>query len=150
MPIPSEKLEKFVAWPGIEPGSPANMTSALTTELPNYTVCDLSMGYHQLELHLHTESRDLSAIVLPRGKYRYTCMPQGAGPSSDLFNIHTVPQLRGQSGIYKDVNGILTAGPTPGQLEEKMEAVLKVCGLKHNMKLSPSKFECAHIRRSHN
>ena len=34
MPIPSEKLEKFVAWPGIEPGSPANMASALTTELP--------------------------------------------------------------------------------------------------------------------
>ena len=37
MPIPSEKLEKFVAWPGIEPGSPANMASALTTELPNYS-----------------------------------------------------------------------------------------------------------------
>ena len=35
MPIPSEKLEKFVAWRGIEPGAPANMASALTTELPN-------------------------------------------------------------------------------------------------------------------
>ena len=35
LPIPSEKLEKFVAWPGIEPGSSANMASALTTELPN-------------------------------------------------------------------------------------------------------------------
>ena len=33
MPNPQfEKLEKLVAWPGIEPGSPAVMASALTTE----------------------------------------------------------------------------------------------------------------------
>ena len=42
----------------------------------------------------------------------------------------------------KKNNDILTAAPTPGQLEEKMEAVLEVC-LKRNMKLSPSKFHCA-------
>ena len=30
-----EKLEKLVVRPGIEPGSPAVMASALTTELPN-------------------------------------------------------------------------------------------------------------------
>ena len=35
LPIPSEKLEKLVPLPGIEPGSPANVASALTTELPN-------------------------------------------------------------------------------------------------------------------
>ena len=69
-------------------------------------------------------------------------MPQGAGPSSDLFNIHTDSQLRGRSGIYKNVDDILTAVPTPGQLEEKMEAVLEVC-LKGNMKLSYSKFQYA-------
>ena len=82
------------------------------------------MGYHQLELH--PDSRDLFSIVLPRGKFRYACMPQGAGPSSDLFNIHTDPQLRGHYGIYKNVDDIPTAAPTPGQLEEKMEAVLEV------------------------
>ena len=40
---------------------------------------------------------------------------------SDLFNIHTDPQLRGCKGIYKNVDDILTAAPTPGQLEQKME-----------------------------
>ena len=64
-----------------------------------YAVCDLSMGYHQLELH--EDSKDLFSIVLPQGKFRYACMPQGAGPSSDLFNIHTDPQVRGCKGIYK-------------------------------------------------
>ena len=63
-------------------------------------------------------------------------MPQGAGPSSDLFNIHTDQQLRGTKGVYKNVDDILTAAPTPGQLEQKMEQVLKVCR-KRNMKLSP-------------
>ena len=61
-------------------------------------------------------------------------MPQGA----DLFNIHTDPQLRGRDGIYKNIDDILTATPNPGQLEEKMEAVLEVC-LKKNMNPSPSK-----------
>ena len=54
-----------------------------------YAVCDLSMDYHQLELH--ENSKDLFSIVLPQGKFRYACMPQEAGPSSDLFNIHTDP-----------------------------------------------------------
>ena len=68
--------------------------------------------------------------------------PHGAGPSSDLFNIHTDLQLRGCKGVYKNVDDILTAAPTPGQLEQKMEQVLKV-SRKRNMKLSPSKFQCA-------
>ena len=95
------------------------------------------MGYHQLELH-----EDLFSIVLPQGKFRYGCMPQGAGPSSDLFNIHKDPQLRGTKGVYKNVDDILTAAPTQRQLEQKMDQVLKVCR-KKNMKISPSKFQCA-------
>lgn len=44
--------------------------------------------------------------------------------------------------IYKKVDDILNATPTPGKLEEKMEDALKVYR-KRNMKLSPSKFQCA-------
>ena len=83
----------------------------LNPEDKYYAVCDLSMGYHQLELH--PESRDLFTIGLPRGKYRYACMPQGAGQSSDLFNIHSDPQLRGQREVYKIADDILTAAPSP-------------------------------------
>ena len=79
----------------------SHILKRLNPEDKLYAVCDLSMGYHQLELH--PDSRDLFSIVLPRGKYRYACMPQG----------------------------------------EKMEAILKLC-LKRNMKLSPSRFQCAH------
>ena len=54
----------------------------------------------------------------------------------------TKPEPRGRDGICKSVDDILTATPTPGQLEEKIEAELKVC-LKKSLKLSPSKFQCA-------
>ena len=125
-------------------GHPLDGSSHILKRLePNdkyYAVCDLLMGYHQLALH--EDSKDLFSIVLPQGKFRYGCMPQGAGPSSDLFNIHTDPQLRGTKGVYKNVDDILTAAPTPGQLEQKMEQVLKVCR-KRNMMLSPSKFQCS-------
>lgn len=107
----------------------SHVLKRLNKEDQFYAVCNLSMGYHQLELH--PESRNLFAIVLPRGKNRYACMPQGTRPSFDLFNIHTDPQLRGCSGIYKNIDDILTAAPTPGQLEEKMDAVLNVCLKRH-------------------
>ena len=89
----------------------SHILKRLNPENKFYAVCDLSMGYHQLELH--PESRELFSIVLPRGKYRYACMPQGAGPSSNLFNIHTDPQLRGCIDIYKNFDDILTINPWP-------------------------------------
>ena len=39
-----------------------------------YIVCDLSMGYHQLEVD--PELRDIFAIVLPRGKFRALAQAQ--------------------------------------------------------------------------
>ena len=57
------------------------------------------MGYHQLKLYPDSG-----------GKLRYACMPQGAGPSSILFNIHTDPHLRGRDGIYKYIDNYYTRG----------------------------------------
>ena len=121
--------------------SSAHILKSFNPDDMYYAVCDLSMSYHQLELD--PEPRDIFAIVFQRGKFRYACMPQGAGPSSDLFNIHTDPQLKGCSWVYRNVDDILTAAPTPGELDEKMETVRKVC-VQRNMKLSLSKFQCPH------
>ena len=106
----SSRVNKVSKRTGYPLDGSSHILKRLNPENKFYTVCDLSMGYHQLELH--PDSRDLFSIVLPRGKYRYACMPQGAGPSSDLFNIHTDQQL-------------MTFSQLPlGQLEEKMEAIL--------------------------
>ena len=48
----------------------SHILKRLIPEDKYYAICDLSMGYHQLEVH--PESRELFAILLPRGKNRYT------------------------------------------------------------------------------
>ena len=75
MPIPSEKLEKFVAWPGIEPGSPANMASALKA---NFVLLDKLVrvggwpgGWEDhLEIRLNSASVEVEAEL---GK-RFSCI----------------------------------------------------------------------------
>ena len=109
-----------------------------------YAVLDLSMGYFQVELH--PEARNLFAIVLYVRLYAPRCRS-----SSDLFNIHIDPELKGRCGVYKNVDNILTAAPSHNQLVETMEAVLKVY-LQRNMKLTLQILMCppSDIRRSDN
>ena len=57
-----------------------------------FCTIDLSSGYHQIELA--EESRDLFAVVLPNGKYRFTVLPQGTSSSCDVFNIITDVGIR--------------------------------------------------------
>ena len=73
-----EVVEKFVVVGWVNKGlkrvcnplyGSSHILKRLNPEDKYYAVCDLNMGYYQLELH--PESRDLFTIVLPRGKDRY-------------------------------------------------------------------------------
>ena len=98
----------------------------------------MSSGYFQVELA--EESRDLFCIVLPQGKYRYCVLPQGGAISSDYFNIATDDELRGEEGIYKNIDDVLVSASSLQMLEQRMEKMLKVCQRK-NMKLHPDKIQ---------
>ena len=54
-----------------------------------YGVIDLVQGFHQIPVH--KDSRDLLTVILPQGKYRFTCLPQGLVYSTDYFNLLTDP-----------------------------------------------------------
>ena len=47
-----------------------------------FWVVDLCQGFHQIPL------TDLFTIILPSGKYWYTCMPQGCMAYSDFFCLN--------------------------------------------------------------
>ena len=55
-----------------------------------FAVVDLVQGFHQIPLH--PDSRDLMTIILPQGKFRFTCLPHGLSFSSEFVNILTDPQ----------------------------------------------------------
>ena len=78
--------------------------------------------------------------MLPQGKYRFCVLPQGAAISSDYFNISTDEELRGEAGIYKNIDDVLVSASSLQMLEQRMEKMLKVC-LRKNMKLHPDKIQ---------
>ena len=66
-----------------------------------YGVIDLVQGFHQVPVH--EDSRDLLTVILPQGKYRCTCLPQGPVCSTDYFNLLTDPSIRNEEGYFKNV-----------------------------------------------
>ena len=83
---------------------------------------------------MHEDSRDLLTVVLPQGKYRFTCLPQGLVCSTDYFNLHTDPAIRKEEGFRKNVDDILTSAASVQQLEVRLKKLLTICR-KRNMKL---------------
>ena len=77
------------------PGYPMDTSSKILNSLNHDDVCygviDLVQGFQQIPVH--KDSRDLLTVILPQGKYRFTCLPQGLVCSTDYFNLHT--HLRG-------------------------------------------------------
>ena len=99
---------------------------------------DLVQAFHQVPVV--EECRDLLTVILPQGKYRFTCLPQGLVCSTDYLNIHTHPAIRGEKGFFKNVDDILCSAQNIKQLEERMKKLLTICREK-NMKIAPSKFQ---------
>ena len=89
-----------------------------------FCTLDLSSGYHQIELE--EESRDLFTIILPRGKFRYTVLPQGTSSSCDIFNIMTDGGIRGVKGYFKNINDILTTSDSVDQMEKRLCHLLDI------------------------
>ena len=92
------------------------------------------------QVPVHEDSHDLLPVILPKGMYRFTCLPQGLVCSTDYFNLHTDPYIRNEEGYRKNVDDILTSATNIKQLEDRLKKLLTICR-KTNMRLSPSKFQ---------
>ena len=81
-------------------GYPMDGSSQILRRLEPGDVCfrviDLVQGFHQVPVH--PDSWDLLTIILPQGKYLFTCLPQGLASSTDFFNLLTDPEIRNDKG----------------------------------------------------
>ena len=124
--------------PGYPMDTSAKINNRLNPEDVCYGVVDLVQAFHQVPVA--EECRDLLTVILPQGKYRFTCLPQGLVCSTDFLNIHTDPAIRGEEGLFKNVDDILCSAKDIKQLEARMKKLLNICKEK-NMKIAPSKFQ---------
>ena len=116
----------------------AKINNRLDPQETCFGVIDLVQSFHQVPVA--EESRDLLTVILPQGKFRFTCLPQGLVCSTDYLNIHTDPAIRGQDSYYKNVDDILCSAKDIKQLEERMKKLLTICR-NLNMKIAPSKLQ---------
>ena len=111
------------------PGYPMDTSSKINNRLNPQDVCfgviDLVQAFHQVPVA--EECWDLLTVILPQGKYRFTCLPQGLVCSTNYLNIHTDPAIRGQEGFFKNVDDILCSAKDIRQLKERMKKLLTIC-----------------------
>jgi hypothetical protein len=62
------------------------------------SILNLNMGFWMILLN--KESQQLTAVIIPRGKYSYQCLVMGLSVSSDIYQV-TI------SAIFSDMENII-------------------------------------------
>ena len=86
------RLNQILKRPGYPMEGSQHLLKRLNPKHKFFAAVDLSSGYNQI--YLPKKYRDYFCIILPQGKFRFTRVPQGSSPASDLFNIATDVDIR--------------------------------------------------------
>jgi hypothetical protein len=85
-------VNRILKRPGYPLEGSQHLLKRLNPKHKFFAAVDLSSGYNQI--YLPKKYRDYFTVVLPQGKFRFTRVPQGSSPASDLFNIATDVDIR--------------------------------------------------------
>ena len=118
-------LNKYVKRPVHPFPTAQEVTQSIPANSKWFAKLDAVKGYHQI--NLDPESRDLTTILLPRGRYRYTRAPMGLSSSSDEFCARTDKALEGLEGVLKLVDDILIFAADKETLYARLASVLQRC-----------------------
>uniref|UniRef100_W5NL88 ribonuclease H n=1 Tax=Lepisosteus oculatus TaxID=7918 RepID=W5NL88_LEPOC len=93
-----------------------------------FTKLDLRRGY--LQIPLHPNSQNLTAVVTHIGAFCYTVVPCGLSSAPSCFQKVTSTIFAGTPGMVIYINDIVVHGPTLASHDELLHRVFKV--LNHN------------------
>ena len=68
-------INPHIESPGYPMDTSAKINNRLNPQETCFGVIDLVQAFHQVPVA--EESRDLLTVILPQGKFRFTCLPQG-------------------------------------------------------------------------
>ena len=91
----------------------------------NFAKMDAVNGYFQIALD--EESSMKTTFLLPSGRYRYLCVPQGLNASSDEWCRRSDTVLDGLPWAKKIVDDILVRPPSIPELRIRVETVAHNC-----------------------
>ena len=117
--------------------TPEEVSATIPAGSKYFATMDLKSGYFQVLLD--ESSRDITAFLTHRGRYRYRRAPMGLTSSSDEFCRRSDEALSGLP-MKKIVDDILSHGKSLEDLKDKIVQIVKRCKDK-KITLSRSKFK---------
>ena len=103
-----------------------------------FTIVDFKKGYWMVVLH--PDSRKLTCMTLPFGRFQWTCLPMGTVVAQDIFQSKLDAIFIGMEGVTGIADDMIIAGKDEMEHDRNFLAFMEKC-MENNLTLNSEKIQ---------
>ena len=103
-----------------------------------FTIVDFKKGYWMVVLH--PDSRRLTCMALPFGRFQWTCLPMGTVVAQDIFQSKLDAIFVGMKGVTGIADDMIIAGEDEMEHDRNFLAFMEKC-MENNLTLNSDKIQ---------
>ena len=103
-----------------------------------FTIVDFRKGYWMVVLH--PDSRKLTCMPLPFGRFQWTCLPMGTVVAQDIFQSKLDAIFIGMNGVTGIADDMIIAGKDEMEHDRNFQAFMEKC-MENNLTLNAEKIQ---------
>ena len=103
-----------------------------------FTIVDFKKGYWMVVLH--PDSRRLTCMALPFGRFQWTCLPMGTVVAQDIFQSKLDAIFIGMEGVTGIADDMIIAGKDEMEHDRNFLAFMEKC-MENNLTLNSEKIQ---------
>ena len=103
-----------------------------------FTIVDFKKGYWMVVLH--PDSRKLTCMTLPFGRFQWTCLPMGTVVAQDIFQSKLDAIFIGMEGVTGIADDMIIVGKDEMEHDRNFLAFMEKC-MENNLTLNSEKIQ---------
>ena len=103
-----------------------------------FTIVDFKKDYWMVVLH--PDSRNVTCMALPFGRFQWTCLPMGTVVAQDIFQSKLDASFIGMEGVTGIADDMIIAGNDEMEHNRNFLAFMEKC-MEHNLTLNSEKIQ---------
>ena len=103
-----------------------------------FTIVDFKKGYWMVVLH--PDSRKLTCMALPFGRFQWTCLPMGTVVAQDIFQSKLNAIFIGMNGVTGIADDMIIAGKDEMEHDRNFQAFMEKC-MENSLTLNAEKIQ---------
>ena len=103
-----------------------------------FTIVDFKKGYWMVVLH--PDSRKLTCMALPFGRFQWTCLPMGTVVAQDIFQSKLDAIFIGMNCVTGIADDMIIAGKDEMEHDRNFQAFMEKC-MENNLTLNAEKIQ---------